>query len=53
LAPAGDEDVRALFREPLRDSEANTACAAGDDGNLSVQSRHGETFFVAVDGRMT
>jgi len=53
LPPAGDEDVRALFREPLRDGQADAARPAGDDGNLSVQSRHGETFAVAVSGRMT
>ena len=48
LAAAGDEDVRAFFHEPLRDGQADPARPAGDDGDLSVQSRHRETFFVAA-----
>jgi hypothetical protein len=53
LPPAGDEDVGAFLDEPLCDGEADTAASAGDDGDLSVQSRHAVTFFVAVTGPMT
>jgi hypothetical protein len=40
LSPAGDEDVGAFGDEPLRGGQANAATSAGDDGDLSRQSRH-------------
>ena len=41
LAAAGDEDVRALGREPLRGGQADAAGAAGHDGRLAVKLPHG------------
>jgi hypothetical protein len=36
--------VGAFLDEPLRGGQADAAASAGDDGNLSVQSRHVYTF---------
>ena len=38
LAAPGDEDVGAFFDEPLRGRQPDTATAAGDHGDLSIQS---------------
>ena len=34
LPPAGDEDLRAFFRETLRGAETNAGAAACDNGDL-------------------
>jgi hypothetical protein len=38
FATAHDEDVRAFVDEPLRRRQADTAAAAGDYGDLAIQS---------------
>ena len=38
LAAPGDEDVRAFLHKPLRGSQPDTAAAAGDHGDLAIQS---------------
>jgi hypothetical protein len=38
LAAPGDEDVGAFFDEPRRGCQPDTATAAGDHGDLAVQS---------------
>ncbi len=38
LAPPGDEDVGAFFDEPRRGCQPDTATAAGDHGDLAIQS---------------
>ena len=38
LSTPGDEDVRAFVDEPLRGRQSDTAAAAGDHGDLAIQS---------------
>jgi hypothetical protein len=38
VAAAHDEDAGAFVDEPLRGRQADTAAAAGDDGDLAIQS---------------
>src|SRR5215470_10591195 len=50
-AAPGDEDVRALFDEPLRRRQADAAAAAADDRDLSVQFAHGVLLVAVAEGQ--
>ena len=41
LAPAGDDHLRALRREPFGAGQADAAVGAGDDRDLALKSAHG------------